>query len=1322
MRLITLAPKRTLNKAFLKQRPLRSQMDLFKTELITLLGRIDPNETEEFHKNIISDFLKKAIYQDNNFINTKGRQDLVIHNGKDNKTQVGVIIEAKRPSNKIDWFTPEKPNGKAIHELVLYYLRERIECNNIDIKYLVATNINEWYIIEAKYFENLFYKNKALVKHYEEWRDGKKVTKDTGLFYNEIAKPFIDQLDEEIPCTYFNIQNYVKVLKNEDKEDDKNLIALLKILSPQHLLKVPFANDSNELDERFYKELLHIIGLEEVKEANKFIIRRKKEDKHSASLLEKAIDELKTIGLHRINDLKGFGKTTEEQHFNIGLELCITWRNRILFLKLLEGQLVNYHKGDNQYKFLNIQTIHDFDELFKLFHKVLAINIADRNESIQLKYFRVPYLNSSLFEISDLEEVTIKVNSLDNTETLPFINNTILKDEKKKNENLNTLKYIFKFLDAYDFASEGSEDIQEDNKTLINASVLGKVFEKINGYKEGSVFTPGFITMYMCRSTIREAVFNKFKSTFKWNVHEFSDLKNYLADKRGSKEILELNALINSLHLCDPAVGSGHFLVSSLNEIIAIKSELGILADNNGHRISDYEIEISSDELIITDLNGDIFQYQINNDKPQTKEAQRLQKTLFEEKQKIIENCLFGVDLNPNSVKICSLRLWIELLKNAYYKEETNYTELETLPNIDINIKCGNSLLNRFSLNADLSKALKSIKYNIEQYRGFVAEYKNEKNRDVKKGLQKIIDNIKSDFRTEIFNNDPKVIKLKKISGELFTLLNQGKLFQMDSKQKKAQKEKQEKLEADITKLSKEIEEIKNNVIFKNAFEWRFEFPEVLDNDGNFTGFDIVIGNPPYIGEKELSSFFNDVKKIPEWVEFYRRRTNIYYFFMKRSNEILKPNGQLSLIIPREFLTADWSNKLRHYLLNNLRISTMIDFDTNQVFKDAGTTSLIFSSSKSLETEYSFNYLISTWEKKKLKELELKNFSELSIDFSELDKTGVSPWAFNQQSMSGSKLVNLGSMFTAVQGLVTGADKVTPKHISNSLIDKSFLNRGIFVLTEGIDIKHSDGEIYLLINDEWTLLEKEEHSFVKPFVYSLHIKKWLVAKSQDYVIFFGKDSEIPNNLFQYLMQFSKILVNRAKIIEQVITLNEFNNFTRQEIKDKYSSAGAVQRVMKNKQWYLPLYERNDFNFDEGKIIVNAKNKTSFSLSLSPCYSSGGGLGGQNFIFLDKSKNKEYFNELQKTSTINDFLFYITALLNSELMTKNINDGKYNQLSTQKIEDLQVYKVDFKKDIGTFNSIVAHSKQIVKNIQNGIENNLDIEQKLNALIEKLYTED
>ena len=570
---------------------------------------------------------------------------------------------------------------------------------------------------------------------------------------------------------------------------------MFKILSPTHLLKLATPNDSNSLNEKFYRELLHIIGLEEVKEGGRNIIRRKKENRNTASLFESTIEALNTEDvLHHLPDQSIYGANKDERIFNISLELCITWINRILFLKLLEGQLITYHQGDKDYRFLNTSTINDFDELFKLFHKVLAVNLKERTEAIKTKYSRVPYLNSSLFEISELEDQTIKINSLDNGGQLEIIGTTILKDIKKKAASLPTLDYLFQFLDAYDFASEGTEDVQEDNKTIINASVLGKVFEKINGYKDGSIFTPAFITMYMCKQSIRLAVIEKFNQEKKWDVVQFEELYNRINDKK------EANEIINSLKICDPAVGSGHFLVSTLNELIAIKSELGVLMDEKGKTLRDYEIEIINDELIITDENSNIFAYN-----PKNKESNRIQKTLFHEKQTIIENCLFGVDINPNSVKICRLRLWIELLKNAYYKEETNYLELETLPNIDINIKCGNSLLSRFTFDSDLSKALKSIKYDVKAYRGFVNDYKNEKSRDVKRGLQKIIDTIKNDFRTEIGNNDPKQIRLRKLSGDLYNLLNQGKLFELDSTQKKKSKEKQQKLESDINILAKEI-------------------------------------------------------------------------------------------------------------------------------------------------------------------------------------------------------------------------------------------------------------------------------------------------------------------------------------------------------------------------------------------------------------------------------------------------------------------------------------------------------------------------------------
>jgi adenine-specific DNA-methyltransferase len=584
MILIPQSPKKAL-KAFLKQKPLRSEIDLFKTNLIDLLDKISviekgvTDESEEHLKNNLRDFLRDTFYRDTNTINTKDKKDLVIHLGKTTDSEVGVIIEAKRPTNIAEMVTAENPNKKAFHEIILYYMNERLKAGNNQLKQLIITNVYEWYIIDANHFDKYIYRNTQIKKLYDTKINDQK---DNPFFYEEIAK-IVSNLDIEIPCVYFDIREYNTILRNNKKEDDRELSALLKILSPQHLLKIVTPNDSNSLNEKFYKELLHIIGLEEAKEGGKNIIRRKIEKRDAASLVEATIEALNTEDvLHRLPDQSIYGSTKDERIFNISLELGITWINRILFLKLLEGQLITYHQGNKDYRFLNSETINDFDELFKLFHRVLAVNINERSAALKDKYIRVPYLNSSLFEISELEDLTIKINSLDDGGKLELINTTILKDVKKKTANLPTLNYLFQFLDAYDFASEGTEDIQEENKTIINASVLGKVFEKINGYKDGSIFTPAFITMYMCKQSIRLAVVEKFNEALsdkdKPMFDKFEDIKNYTSRIFKTQEVLKANEIINSLRICDPAVGSGHFLVSSLNEIISIKSELGILA------------------------------------------------------------------------------------------------------------------------------------------------------------------------------------------------------------------------------------------------------------------------------------------------------------------------------------------------------------------------------------------------------------------------------------------------------------------------------------------------------------------------------------------------------------------------------------------------------------------------------------------------------------------------------------------------------------------------------------------------------------------------
>ncbi|MDJ0601257.1 MAG: Eco57I restriction-modification methylase domain-containing protein, partial [Crocosphaera sp.] len=895
-----LSPHQALNKAFLKLKPTRQHFEQFKGNLQQLLNSIKGTEFEEFNKNLLRDFLKDTYYQDDYFINTKYERDLVIYNDNTDNSTVGVIIECKRPNNQAEMPKVDKLNVKALQQLLLYFFRERITENNINLKHLIITNVYEWFIFDAQDFEKLFYQDKALVKQFNEFTDKKLTGTGTDFFYKDIAKAAIDKKETELNFVYVNLR--------DNRDNEKQLRDLYKLFSPEHLLKLPFINDSNSLDKEFYNELLYIIGLTEVKEKNNKLIKRSKVGKRNiGSLIENVITQLQGLDkLSRLSNPLQFGDSREEQLFNVSLELVITWINRILFLKLLEAQLINYHQGDKSFAFLKLEKIQNYSDLNFLFFNVLACENSQRDDYIKNNFSTVPYLNSSLFEPTNLEHETIVISNL-RQESLPIFSGTVLKDTigKKRIGKLNALQYLFEFLDAYDFSSEGSEAIQEDNKRLINASVLGLIFEKINGYKDGSFFTPGFITMYMCRETIRRGVIEKFNEEKKWNCNTINDLYNKIDDK------VEANKIINSLKICDPAVGSGHFLVSALNEIIAIKSELKILLDKEGKTLRDYKIEVVNDELVIEDDNERLFEYN-----PKNKESQRVQETLFHEKQRIIENCLFGVDINPNSVKICRLRLWIELLKNAYYKGEN---ELETLPNIDINIKCGNSLISRFPLISPLEFALKNKQYDVVSYRNAVQNYRQTNSKEEKRNSEKLIRKIKDNFKTTLSVTDPKKVKLRKLESDLYFLQNQTTLLEETKTEKKKKEKKMTKLQNDIDKLTVELEEIESGKLYQNAFEWRFEFPEVLNNKGDFFGFDIIIGNPPYIRQEEIKQFKPYLK---EQYSCYTGVADLFVYFYEKAYNLLKKQGILTYISSNKYFRSGYGEKLRSFLTTNTTIHT----------------------------------------------------------------------------------------------------------------------------------------------------------------------------------------------------------------------------------------------------------------------------------------------------------------------------------------------------------------------------------------------------------------
>lgn len=1295
--------RKALNPAYRKHKPLRKEVTTFIEKLNLCIEAVklsdEKGESEEHIKSHFKDFFTNTFYKEN-YINTKERIDLAIYLDNTAKSDIGVIIEAKKPSNKAEFISENNLNKKALQELLLYYLRERLDGKNNNIKHLIATNGYEWFLFKAEDFYNYFYKNKALIKEYEAFRDGLKDTTKNELFYSEIAKKYIEEVKEELPFVHLDFSTV-----NLNSLDDNKLNTYFKIFSNVHLLGHSFGNDSNQLNKNFYHELLHIIGLEEVTDSGKKVIQRKGDKTRDyASLLENTIFTLEDKDyLRKVNSIE----SQENKAFNVGLELCLTWINRILFLKLLESQLATYHKGAKEYKFLNSSFINGFDALNDLFFSALAKPYNERHDKFSETYKYIPYLNSSLFSVEDgsIEDLTFRISALKDDE-MTVHPSTVLKDSngKKLKGKLTTLDYLFKFLDAYDFATDGTEGIidGQETKTLINASVLGLIFEKINGYKDGSFYTPGYITMYMCKETIRTAVTQKFKEQENKTIENFDEVKAYSSKFFKPEDTKRLNTLINSLRICDPAVGSGHFLVSALNELIVIKNELGILVDEKGVSLR-VDIQIENDELYISDANGNLFEYN-----PNDAESTRIQKTLFEEKQTLIENCLFGVDINPNSVKICRLRLWIELLKNAYYTEKK---QLHTLPNIDINIKCGNSLISRFDLQDDLKDAFKGkeVKYNFTNYKKAVNDYKNSNSKEEKYQVLEIINEVKNNLKSVFYTTLKENKELSNYRGQLINLQT-ANVDLFGTKLSKSKVEIEERRLKQLISLQEEkVKEIASNAIYKNAFEWRFEFPEVLDDNGKYIGFDVVIGNPPYIYNRDLPKIDRDFYQLK-----YLVADDLYHYFTNEAISIAKTYGVISYITPNTYFTLSTKEKYRETLLKYDKLKITY---SGFVFEDAYVEAQIFSLIKNNTNELSDvifvknpnDYIIyeelkgnyNLFKNNFLKrffwpnELNINIHNKINLKF-EYDnfknvllgkKTNISELITNYRStLTSNKLTLLGLISEGEQGLVTGNNS---KYIGK--------------------IVKNDEEIYQIDIEFLKILNKYQKNNISLIEFQ---------KNKEYYYELAENLKLKEkkpSLFGKFFNYKSVEINQIKSYKELSDSDK--TFGGQNDLWLYYNRGNSE----GHKWHIPYTECIKWNKKSVKEL--REGKLTNSRWQGETFYNACGFGWVDY-FTDKIKafyieEGVYSKNIVKFhNVINISDMYIVALLNSKFIsyyiknfvtathTLQINDGRLIPIiiPDKSVEKLIIEKVD----------LIINSKRNNSNFDS-----TDVEREIDSLVYKLY---
>lgn len=1234
MHFTLLNEKDFFNPYYRKKQIMQNEFDIFNKALMQYLERLESSQSENedyLVANALSPFLTMLNFKTHIKTKQKGKSEIDLSISKDEFSKdLEVLIEAKKPNSK-EFITHTKVNSKALHETILYYFRNREY--SFSLKFIIITDFYKFYIFKISEFEELFYKNPSFKKLFEEFCNPNSLFKgNTEEFYKEVAK-LIENSKENLKGFLIDLT----FLKDKQKSNFKKLASIYKTFHRDFLLSEFNPNDANSLNNAFYKELLYILGLCESKQNSKLIIAKSEESKEEQGTFYTAINS-----------------KLKEENFETILKLLILWLNRILFLKLIESNLVRFN-DDKNLKFLNFKKIPDFDKLSELFFEVLAKEKSTRKKS---EFAYLPYLNSSLFEKQSIEN-TLEISSLSNDLKLFYYKNTVLKDDKckAKKGQVGLLEYLFEFLDSFDFGSDDEQSEILSQKELISSSVLGNVFEKLNGYKEGSFYTPSFITSYMCKESIAKVVLDKFNAQFDLDAKDISELRKSLRkeDKKAQKELL------NSIKICDPAVGSGHFLVSALNVMLSIYDELNLFDE-------EFYLEVQNDEILITGRKGEFIEYK----RPSTPKdkAHLIQQELFHTKKDIIENNLFGVDINPNSCEITKLRLWIELLKHSFYQsfDDETYHDLKTLPNIDINIKCGNSLVSYFETGKSLNH-YPNIKERMGKYKRIVKDYKEGFYTD-KSHINQEIKNLKISFKNFCFADkfkkemksfNDKCEKYSKKYGNFLAVDDENLKFFVsanltlfDFDEKEATKE--------FANLKKEYDNI-FNLESNHPFEWRFEFPEILDDDGNFKGFDLIIGNPPYIRQEELKELKPHLAKN---YKVYKGTSDIYTYFYELGFNVLKDNGVLSYITSNKYTRAGYGEALREFLLKNVKFLEYTDLNGIKVFDSATVDTSILCFEKSKSKDNKFKYLALSNEILKTCAYDIGLYK----DFAEFSQNSLSKesFTFSDENTSAlkAKIERIGTPLKEWYGL----------NINYGI--KTGLNEAFIITTE------KRNEILANCKDE---AEKERTAkLIRKMLRGRDIKRYSYEWAGLWVI---------NTHNGYKNQNGEKV--EAINIEHYPSLKKhFDEFYPQL--EKRADKGLTPYNLRNCA-YLDEFEKE-------KIVWNPVS------------------GEYLFSYI---KEHIFFNNSLFMMTLDVFsLKYILAFMNSNcykwlitLKTNLIQTGSYAYGAKDKIERLPIPKINSKNE-KLANELISLVDEILKaKEQDKNANTQELENKINSIVYKLY---
>ena len=500
---------------------------------------------------------------------------------------------------------------------------------------------------------------------------------------------------------------------------------------------------------------------------------------------------------------------------------------------------------------------------------------------------KIPYLNGGLFE-RDYGTGIIDGAGIE-TPISVFIPNSLFDPSEDKS--------VLKFFNSYNFTI--AENMPDNEDVAVDPEMLGKVFENLleanERGKSGTFYTPRRIVHFMCVESLSRYLADEtgLEREFIARLVAFDPaFPNLEVNKLNREQTKQLKQALESVKICDLAVGSGAFPMGMMQAILGVKQAI---AYREG----------------MTVVRGSL--------------------TMSEWKRQIVANNLYGVDIKPEAIDIAKLRMWLSMVVDI-----PNIDDVEPLPNLDYKLMCGNSLISLIDSQLDLPDesnkrqlelAVTPVQVEIEKLAQLQHEYfyaQSDNRREIKAS---IIAAETSIFQAALAQ---KRNYLQSQEREL-----NADIQAMKGKVNKAQATKQQNISTKLAQLKKLESAVARGLRAIDFFQWKLHFSEVFRAK---RGFDIVIGNPPYVRQEAIKP----LKPLLEGeYECYVGTADLFVYFFEKGFKLLKPNGILTYICSNKYMRSGYGEKLRDFLSKKGTIQHLIDFGDAPVFEAIAYPSIV---------------------------------------------------------------------------------------------------------------------------------------------------------------------------------------------------------------------------------------------------------------------------------------------------------------------------------------------------------------------------------------------